>query len=122
MKRKVVLLIIVGSFLLGNVAFASINYYADLLRGQKDSLSSEITSNFKSKKEEIQFQNHNDLIMSVEMERNRIIAELEDYTAGKLGHLQSGTKDDAYNEIVKEADLIIKEIKLEIDKIVGDFN
>lgn len=118
MKKKVLALTIIGSFLLGGVtSFAATNYYADLLLGQKDQMKEELEKVYLERSKHTGKHVHNDMIMYVETKRQDILDEMYDYIDEKIGSDVNNRLNEHTKYVDEAAEQLVKELKEYIDNL-----
>lgn len=120
MKKKIFSFVVLSFIFGGVVSATAINYYADLLYAQKDQMSDIVKDEYEEKMDHAQFQVHNDMIMFVETERERIQKEAIDYMNEKVQQEQSDLMLEHSQAIEKAADDILDQLKQDIDQLFED--
>lgn len=116
MKKKILVLVAVGSLLVGSgVTFAMTNYYYQLLLDQSDSIKQELSDHYDEEIERIGTQVHNDMVMYVETKKNEVVTNAHSYLDDKLVNEQQDRMNEHTKEIDKAADQLEAELKAYID-------
>lgn len=116
--RITVILAIVGSFLLGGtVTFAAFNYYADLLARQQPQMEEEISENYREYSEELGTMQHRDMVTAVEVKRQEILEEVNEYARDKALSDANERRQEHAEAIEQEAVRITAELKEFVDSL-----
>lgn len=119
MKKKVMVLTIVGSFLFGSLTTyaATSNYYANLLLGQKEQIQDQLKETYNERIKQTNQMIHHDMVMYVETKRNDIINEMNEYIDQKVGSDVNNRLNEHSQYVNKAADDLVKELKEYIDSL-----